>query len=466
MAATPVRVSVEQARLVAIAAQELGRAASARTGELLARTGFVRTLGGVEACLALFARAAGLRAADVHAAVERREAQVVPAVRGCMYLVAARHVPLCLRVAERLSSSRDQREHEKAGIRPGELAELGRAIVSLLCARGRLTTDALRKELPEGSVRGLGAAGKKIGLSSTLPPALRRLEFDRLIERAVDGGRLDSERYHWRVVDRSRPDSDPVPDDWNRTLAAVAAIYFRAAGIGSLAELSAWSGAPRRDVAAAVADLPLVPVAIEGRPGAFAMWEGNRALLDRADQARDVVAFLPFEDNLAAYQGGPGPLVDPALHGMAVPGFEADKPVVLGESRHVLGRSLVAEGRLAGLWDYDPDRQSVEYALFQPVARATRAHIDDRAHDVSRFLADEVGHGRSNSLDTDDELRRRVTALRAFARQGPAPAKRPAAKAAPKRAAGKAAPVRAAAKKAAPKPGKTAATSVARRPRR
>jgi hypothetical protein len=444
---TPLRLAPEQARLFAIATQELGEGrasggsgtvaapkGSAGVAAVLERTGFVRTLGGVEAYLALFARLPGLRSEDVHAAVTTRAAQVVPAVRGCMYLVAARHVPLCLRVADRLSRARDEREHVKAAIRPGELADVGRAVIDLLRSRGPLTTDALRRTLPEGTVRSLGEAGKKIGLSSTLPPALRRLEFDGLIEREVDGGRLDSERYTWREANQARqarggrerregrPRADEVPDDWDQQLAAVAAIYFRAAGIGSIAELAAWAGVSRRDASTAAARLPLIPVEIEGRQGSFAMWEGHRKLLESADAAREIVALLPFEDNLAAYQGGPAALVDPSLHGTVVPGFEADKPVTLGESRHVWGRSLVAEGRLAGLWDYDPDRKTVDLALFRPVARATRARLDDEAHAVSRFLADDIGHGRSYSLDTDDELRRRSAAMRSFAKSGAIPA--------------------------------------------
>jgi len=53
-------------------------------------------------------------------------------------------------------------------------------------------------------VRSLGEKGKKLGLSSTLPPALRTLEFEGRIERTLEGGRLDSERYLWRLPARER----------------------------------------------------------------------------------------------------------------------------------------------------------------------------------------------------------------------------------------------------------------------
>src|SRR4051812_5512626 len=50
---------------------------------VLARAAFVRTLGGVEAYLALRARAPWVRAADVPAAVDAGLARVIPAVRPC-----------------------------------------------------------------------------------------------------------------------------------------------------------------------------------------------------------------------------------------------------------------------------------------------------------------------------------------------------------------------------------------------
>ena len=103
---------------------------------------------------------------------------MVPAARGCMYLVARPQVALALRLAARLTLPRAEREHAKAGIRPREVEELAAAVRETLTRKGPLTTEALRKALPEGSVRSLGEVGKKVGISSALPSALRLLEFD------------------------------------------------------------------------------------------------------------------------------------------------------------------------------------------------------------------------------------------------------------------------------------------------
>ena len=168
-----VRLSLDRARKVFLVAQGLPARGSRPPARILEDTGFVRTLGGVDVYLAVRARRPGLTRAELDTAAEQHAVQVVPAVRGCMYLVPRRDVPLALRVADLLSRPRAEREHEKAGIRPGEVEEVANAAVQVLEERGPLTTDALRRALPDGLVRSLGEAGKKVGISSPLPPRRR-----------------------------------------------------------------------------------------------------------------------------------------------------------------------------------------------------------------------------------------------------------------------------------------------------
>src|SRR5215212_447861 len=184
---TDLRVSLEQARRAFVSAQGFPPRPGRSVVQVLEETGFVRTLGGSDIYLALRARMPGMRRADLEAVVEAHEAQIVPAVRGCMYLVPRRDVPLALRMADVVSRSRHERDQEKAGIRPGEVEGVGKAVLETLRERGPLTTDALRKALPSGTVRSLGEVGKRVGISSPLPGALRMLEFDGHVERTLEG---------------------------------------------------------------------------------------------------------------------------------------------------------------------------------------------------------------------------------------------------------------------------------------
>jgi hypothetical protein len=393
------KLTLARARAAWISAQLLGG-----TGALLPaleRTGFVRTLGGVDVYLAARARAR-LRSKDLDAAVVSSDVQVVPAVRGCMYLVARRDVPLALRIADTLSSPKTAREHEKVGIKPGEVTTLAGQVRALLETHGPLSTDAIRRRLPEGAVRSLGELGKKMGISSALPAALRRLELDGQAERMLDGGRLDTERYLWRAT---AVGGLVVDGDLHQQLAA---IFLRGAGTGTARDLAAWAGISMRDATAAMGRLPVVPVTVEGiADPSFALEDTSLA----AEPGVQAVAFLPFEDSVVALHGGPALLVDEDHHALDVPRFGA-AAAPLGEAKHMMMRGIIAEGRIAALWEFDPDEERVVVGILGKVSPKTRAQIKTGAEELSTFLAKDVGHGRSFSLDTDDALRERAKFVR------------------------------------------------------
>jgi hypothetical protein len=417
------RLSLEEARKVFVTAQSFLPQPGRTVAAALEETGFVRTLGGVDVYLAVRARVPGLRREDLDAAVAAAEAQVIPAVRGCMYLVPRRDVPLALRVAEILSRPRDEREHAKAGIRPGEVEELGAAVLQVLAARGPLTTDALRKALPAGAVRSLGEAGKKLGISSPLPAALRRLEFAGRVERAVESGRLDSERYLWRPPARSPFEGVRLPEEPVDLYAGLARIFFNATGLGTQKDFAAWAGIPQRDAKAAMERAGLVPVSIDGVDDLHYLLEARRGLPEEAADAARAIAFLPFDDNLMALHGGASLLVDEAYHALPVKSWGSSKATTLLEARHMMLRSIVAEGKVAGVWEYDPDAREVVTAGFAGLSKATRAALAAAADDLSRFITEDLGHGRSFSLDTDEELRtrsRQVREVGAAVQAGPA----------------------------------------------
>jgi hypothetical protein len=405
------RLTRDQARRVFVAAQGLAQPSRSPVTPVgaLEETGFVRTLGGVDVYIAVRARVPGLRREDLDGLVEAHQAQVVPAARGCMYLVPRRDVPISLRVAGLLSRSRDERDQEKAGIRPGEVEEVAKAALETLRGRGPLTTDALRKALPAGTVRSLGEQGKKVGVSSPLPGALRRLEFEGLVERTLENRRLDSERYLWRAAAVSPFEGVRLPDDPIDLYAGMARIFFHAAGLATQKDFAGWIGIAQRDARAAIERLGLLPVEVEGSGDLHYLPEDRRDLLEASG---DAVALLSFEDNLIHLHGGPAFLVDEAHHGSQVPSWGLGRPSTLGEAKHLSLRSFVADGKIAGFWEYDPDAREIVLRPFGPLSSKTRSKVDEAAADLSRFLTEDLGHGRSFSLDTDEELRKRSAKVR------------------------------------------------------
>lgn len=403
------------ARQVMLAAQGLPAAPGADLLPTLERTGFVRTLGGVDVYLAARARVPGMTRADLDAAVAANRVQVVPAARGCIYLVPRRHVAAALRFADLRTRARAKREHEKAGIRPGELDDVGAAVVETLGAQGPLTTSALRAALPDGTARSLGAPGKKVGISSTLPPALRQLEFAGRLERTLEAGRLDTERYLWRVPTVNPFDESPVPEDVAELNARIGEVFFRAAGLATVKQFAAWAGIPQRDAKAALERLDVLPLALENDKDLYFALEELRDALEDDAPAPAGVALLPFEDNLVALHGGPAVLTDPAHHGIEVPVWGRGKGTTVGDAKHSALRSVVAGGELAGFWEFDPDAEEVAVACFAAVDGALGERLADAAADTGRFLARDLGHGKSFSLDTDDDLRKRAGIVRGLA---------------------------------------------------
>jgi hypothetical protein len=407
---TSLSLTTDQVRALRILAQGLPPAGKAKLLPSLERTGFVRTLGGADCYLGMRARVPSLRRQDLDAAVEASEAQVSPGPRGCIYLVARADVPLCLRIADQLSAGRALREHEKAGIETGEVEQVAAAVLKALRSKGPMTTDVLRKAMPEGTVRSLGERGKKVGISSPLPSALRQLEFAGKVERSPEEHRLDTERYLWRAAAKDPFAGAKLPGEPARLHALLLQRFIRFAGVGTLKDFCGWAGLAQRDGKAAVPHAELLPVAADGLVDAFAAPDAP-ATLKRAAEIDDAAALLPFEDNLVHLHGGPAWLVDPGFHALPVPNWGSGKPEPLGKAQHMAFRSVLGDGRLCGFWEYDPDDKKVVVQFFAPPSKAAQQRIGDEAERAAGFLRDELGHGHSFSLDTDDELRKRIGLL-------------------------------------------------------
>ncbi|MBP7149180.1 MAG: winged helix DNA-binding domain-containing protein [Acidobacteria bacterium] len=410
MANGVVVVPLERARAFWQARAGLARPSSFPTLEnAVAATGWVRTLGGVDAYIAVRARVPNLRRADIDAAVARRELQAIPAVRGCIYLVPLADVPLALQVAGRQFRPRAERELEKAGVKPAELRKVADAALQALAA-GPLTPDALRKVMPAGSVRSLGEAGKKAGLSSPLPTALRTLEFEGRVTRVLPEGRLDTERYAWALAPTDPFARARLPEDATGLHALLAARFFRWAGPASRADFAEWSGLAQREAAAAIAQLRLAPVAVEGYADeAFVFPDDLDALA--AAKASPRPALLSFEDNAVTLHGGARVLTDPRHHARKVESWGMARPTTLGEARHVSLRPIFRAGVIAGFWEYDPRRAAIVHELLDPLPKAALGALGAEIESLRAFLADEVGHARSFALDTDEDLHRRASRL-------------------------------------------------------
>jgi hypothetical protein len=452
MAASP-QITLARARAHWHARTGLATPLSGDPDEVIARTGWVRTLGGADVYLAVRARVPGLSRRALDGLVEQSRLRVIPAVRGCIYLVPAAHVPLALRVAEEAWRPRAEKEVVKAGATWKEVEEVARAVASVL-TKGPANTDGIRKGLPPGAVRSLGEKGKKIGMSSVMPTALRDLEFRGLVERTLEGGKLDTERYVWRSASADEGWSAVhVPDDAVGRWAELARIFLGYAGPARIEDFAGWTALPLRDARAGFEKAGVARIAVEGFSDEAYVLPEDVAELARPAEPSQRVALLSFEDNFLIAHGGPRWVVD-AGHWwtpIRVWGGKGLEPGTLGKAAHIQTRTLTVGDQLAGIWEMDPDAGDVLWAPFATVPRDAREQIERLASETAAFLRDEIGHAHSFSLDTDAEVRDRAAEVARMASGGkidkPKKAK-PAKKAAPakKKPAPKARPT----KKAAP----------------
>jgi hypothetical protein len=413
----PLDVTLEQARAFWCAKQGLSPHIDAPVTSALERTGWVRTLGGVDVYLAARARCPDMRRADLDSAVTRGELHVLPAARGCIYLVPEMDRALALSFAASLSRPRAERDLDKLGMSERELDALSQLVLDAL-ATSPMTTNALRQALPEGAVRSLGDAGKKLGMSSPLPAVLRELEFDGHIERTLEDGRLDTERYVWREAPPAcRAQILAVSEDPVERLAGVARRFLEMSGPVSIKQLAAWSGAGQRECKAAVETLPVVPVTIAGMRDPAWVLDADVAALAAACPPEDTsFAFLSVGDNLAVVYGGPAVFVDPRHHDRPVDSWGSGERVVpLGEARYLGHRMLLLGNRIVGFWEYDPVAAEIMCRTLDPLPPEVSGRLIDESESLTAFLRDDVGHGRSFSLDTDEALHLRAQALRAEA---------------------------------------------------
>lgn len=409
--APALKVSLEDARRSWYRKQGLAAPVDGGPAEVVSSTGWPRTLGGVDVYLAVRARIPGMKRAELDGAVASGKLRVLPAVRGCMYLVPSSHAAVVLRFAEEQYRRRSDRELDKVGVSQKEIDQLSSAVLSAL-KRHPMTPDQIRKALPEGTIRNLGEKGKKVGISSPLPSALRHLEFAGKVERVPENGRLDSERYAWGIPKKSPFAAAKVPPTANARNAVLLDALLRFASPVSTADAASWTGLSRRDVVAAFEELPVARVAVDAYADETWVFEDELPALGAKGRAPNAPALLPFEDNFVVLHGGPSRVTDVRHHGIGIPVWGSTKGTTIGDARHVSSRPLLFGDRLVGFWEFDPESSRVVFGTFETPTASQKKAIQALAEDQARFLREDMGHAKSFSLDTEADMRKRAAWLR------------------------------------------------------
>jgi hypothetical protein len=393
-----VDADLDPARLRAWWAHRQGLDGSLRgvaAAEALARTGWARSVGGAAPYLGLFARA-GLGREAVDAAVAALEIHELPSARGCTYVLPAEDFALGLAAGAGAPAGELASARKHLGVTEAEIETLGAAVLAALeAASGPLDPSAIKDAVGD-AVRSLGEAGRKRGVSTTLPISLGLLQAAGEIRRVPVNGRLDQQRYdyvRWTPPTVGFEDAD----------VELARCYYAWAAPASLAHFRWFSGFTAARAKAALAPLGLLPVA------------GTDLLLP-PELADAFSAFRrPDEPSYALLAGIDGlhllhrdlpRLVDPADAERPVPGAKAGR--VFGGDADPQCHVITERGRIVGFWEFDPAAEVLLHTLFVPQDAALKEALAR----TETFVRDELGDARGFSLDSPKSRAPKLAALR------------------------------------------------------
>lgn len=368
-----------------------GRLQGAAPATVLAETGWARGLGGVAPYLSLHARA-GISREAADAAVSALDIHELPAARNCTYVVPAADYGVALKAGAGFST--DVKTVGKLGVPESEIQQLCAKVETAL-AKGPLEPDAIR-EAVGSAVRNLGEEGKKKGVTTTLPVALGVLQTEGRIRRISLNGRFDQQRYKYAVWKPSPLARTKLSAE--QTATELARRFFRWIGPAALSDFQTFSGWSQRVAKAAIEPLRLQAV------------EGDLLLLPEDRDAFE--AFQPPKsadcrlvagiDGIFLLRGGAPSIVDEAdqkrIAALDLKGY--------GPS-DLIGHMIVDRGRMVGIWEYNPESESIVYLPF--IAR--NKDLEKAVARTQQFIRDQLGDARSFSLDSFKSRAPRLAAL-------------------------------------------------------
>lgn len=378
-----------------------GSLAGKTAAEVLAATGWARSVGGDGPYLTLFSRA-GISRASADAAVAAVDIHELPAARGCTFVVPACDFALALKAGQDFAGA-EMKVARKLGVTDKEIEKLSDTIVHVL-AKAQLDPDQL-KEAAGKAVRNLGEAGKKKGITTTLPVALGPLQASGAIRRVPTNGRLDQQRYRYTAWQPNPLDNFKLPPQ--KVSTELARRYFRWIGPATLAEFQWFSGLGVKVSQAAIAPLKLVPLA-----------EGDSRLIF-PDDLESLHAFQipkqPFYSLISPLDGVSllrrnllSLLADENLKNQV---FNEKGFAEIGGLADLPGHAILDRGRLIGLWEFDPTKNTIAWMCFIKPDKALREAVAR----TEAFVRDQLGDARSFSLDSPKSRAPRIEALRKLA---------------------------------------------------
>jgi hypothetical protein len=341
----------------------------------------------------------------VDAAVGQLEIHELPSARACTYVLPASDFALGLKVGQAFSGG-DMNIARKLGVTDAEVDKLCNAMVKAL-GKGPLDPEHLR-ESTGGAARSLGEEGKKKGITTTLPLALRKLQAEGEIRRVPINGRLDQQRYRYTLWRPNPLTKFKLSADEAYT--ELARRFFGWIGPATLAEFRWFSALGVKASKDAVEPLKLEPVE-----------QGDDRLMLPGDSEKLKAFKIPKEPQFVLSSGLDGisllrrdlkSLLATEDRKRRVPGEKA--PIEAGGLMDLPSHAIFDRGRVVGLWEYDVATQTIVWMPFVRIDKVLKNAVEL----METYIRNELGDARSFSLDSSKSRAPRIEALRAASASG------------------------------------------------
>jgi hypothetical protein len=306
---------------------------------------------------------------------------------------------LGLAVGQQFGGS-DMNTARKLGVTEKEIEKLCDAVVTAL-KKGPLAPDEL-KECTGGAVRNLGVEGQKKGVTTTLPLALGKLQSSGDIRRVSTNGRLDQQKYKYALWKPNPLKSLKLSRE--ECFIELARRFFRWIGTATLGEFQWFSGLGVKATKAATESLNLG--AIPADSDRFVLPEDldkfQRFTVPRTPQ----YAFVSSLDSMFLLRRDLKGLLEQEDLTHRVLGEKGLRAI--GDLADLPSNAVLDRGRIVGLWEYDPEAQSVAWTSFIGQSDEFRRELAR----TEEYVRKDLGDARSFSLDSPKSRQPRIAALR------------------------------------------------------
>jgi len=379
--------------------------------DLLKSIGWLYSPGCSTPYLALWSRMPSFKTDDLNKLVFDDEKLVqVETLRGCTMLVPRDQATVALRIRSRTFTELAKQARQFMPVTDSEMEKLKSAVVKVVHSSPK-TMDQIQHAAPGDLVRDFGADLKRIGLTNSLSLAVNLLKEEGKILKVQTRKRLDSTEYSFALTANILPEADPLNLRFEEACTRLAAQYFKAEAPARVKDFAWWAGINVTDAMKAAGELKpkLVPIPVEGTKDEFLISEPDAEEFLSFRPNPDAVNLIPYRDT---FLKGQREIVD-----RFVPAQHADKPFSRWKGKLINDplATIVRDGQVIGLWEWNEDQEEVEFLLFDATAgKSIEKTVRKRAGELGAFIRTSLGEIRPHSLDYGPHQMTCIHDLKAF----------------------------------------------------